>query len=148
MGMIKIVDNRNEKFGNHIYDTVYDAQAAIDEIVEVCKKNNIPYDYDVADIPTAGMTYNDYQDYLSGKLKFPNDKQKLDNANNNIIELIDTVISYEESDIRTNCPKPHSYGKFECPKDNEGNKVSCGECKEIYIEQLRERMIKKYIVEQ
>ena len=54
-------------------------------------------------------------------------------ANDNIIQLINTIIGYEECDIRVNCPKQKFYGEFDCPYNENGKKVSCGECKEIYL---------------
>lgn len=72
--------------------------------------------------------------------------RKRDLANENIVELIDKIIDYESMDTRNNCPRPHSYGKFDCPIGDNRQKVSCGKCKEIYLEQLREKMIKQYVV--
>ena len=67
-------------------------------------------------------------------------------SNENIVELIERIIGYESMDTRNNCPRPHSYGKFDCSIGDNCKKVSCGEFKEIYLEQLREDMIKKYVV--
>ena len=72
--------------------------------------------------------------------------KKRDLANEHIVQLIDNIIEYESMDTRNNCPKPYSYGNFDCPIGDNGKKVSWGECKEIYLEQLREKMIKKYVV--
>ena len=69
----------------------------------------------------------------SGYIKIIESNPALEKANDNIIQLIDMIIGYEESDTRNNCPKPRSYGKYDCPHDENGNKVSCGECKEIYL---------------
>lgn len=61
--MIKIVDNRKRKFGKHIYQSSVDAQRVIDELITVCKENNLPYDFDVADLP-YDMTYDEYQEFV------------------------------------------------------------------------------------
>lgn len=61
--MIKIVDNRKEKFGKHIYESAVDAQRVIDELIAVCKENNMSYDFDVADLP-YDMTYAEYQEFV------------------------------------------------------------------------------------
>lgn len=61
--MIKIVDNRKRKFGKHIYQSSVDAQCVIDELITVCKENNLPYDFDVADLP-YDMTYDEYQEFV------------------------------------------------------------------------------------
>lgn len=61
--MIKIVDNRKRKFGKHIYQSTVDAQCVIDELITVCKENNLPYDFDVADLP-YDMTYDEYQEFV------------------------------------------------------------------------------------
>ena len=72
--------------------------------------------------------------------------KKLDLANKNIIELIDEIIGYESIDVKDNCPNPYSYGKFDCPMSDNERKVSCDECTEIYLDWLKEKMIRKYIV--
>ena len=64
--MIKIVDNRKEKFGKHIYESSVDAQCAIDELIAVCEENNIPYDFDMADLP-YDMTYDEMVAQLKNK---------------------------------------------------------------------------------
>ena len=82
----------------------------------------------------------------SGYIKIIESNPALEKANDNIIQLIDMIIGYEECDTRNNCPKPRSYGKYNCPHDKDGNKVSCGECKEIYLDQLRDNLENKYVV--
>ena len=86
------------------------------------------------------------EDIDSGYIKIIESNPALEKANDNIIQLIDMIIGYEESDTRNNCPKPRSYGKYDCPHDENGNKVSCGECKEIYLDQLRDDLENKYVV--
>lgn len=61
--MIKIIDNRKGKFGKHIYQSSVDAQCVIDELIAVCEENNVPYDFDVADLP-YDMTYDEYQEFI------------------------------------------------------------------------------------
>ena len=61
--MIKIIDNRKRNFGKHIYQSSVDAQCVIDELIAVCEKNNVPYDFDVADLP-YDMTYDEYQEFI------------------------------------------------------------------------------------
>lgn len=61
--MIKIIDNCKGKFGKHIYESVENAQNAIDELIAVCKENNVPYDYDVADLP-YDMSFDEYQKFI------------------------------------------------------------------------------------
>ena len=72
--------------------------------------------------------------------------KKRELANNHIVELIDMIIDYENMNTRGNCPKSHSYGNSDCPIGEDGKKVSCEKCKDIYFEQLREKMINKYVV--
>lgn len=72
--------------------------------------------------------------------------KKRDLANKNILELIDEIINYESIYIKDNCLRPYFYGKFDCPTSDNEKKVSCDECTEIYLDWLKEKMIKKYIV--
>ena len=66
--------------------------------------------------------------------------KKRDLANEHIVELIDKIIDYESTLIRNSCPK------FDCPINDNKNKIPCEECKENYLEELREEMLKKYVV--
>lgn len=93
-------------------------------------------------------TFEDWikEELNNGYIKAIEDNPALDKANDNIANLIERIISYEESDIKCNCPKPKSYGGWNCPTNEDGNKVSCGECKEIYLDQLRERLEEENLV--
>lgn len=77
--VIKIVDNRKEKFGKHIYESSIDAQCVIDELIAVCEENNIPYDFDMADLP-YDMTYTEYQKFVE------NDGWSIDNIYKRILK--------------------------------------------------------------
>lgn len=68
--------------------------------------------------------------------------KKRDKANENIVSLIDELID----------ARKESLGRAYCPYGGSGNPekdcehISCEDCKEKYFENMREQLLKEYIV--
>lgn len=67
--------------------------------------------------------------------------KKIDKANENIISLIDEVIGARKGALGNRCP----YGENGNP-ENDCEHISCEECVEKCFENMRERLLKEYIV--
>ena len=81
----------------------------------------------------------------SGYIKIIESNPALEKANDNIIQLIDMIIGYEESDTRNNCPKPRSYGKYDCPHDENGNVICEGKLFTDYEPNFSEKHLKRNV---
>ena len=62
---IKIIDNRHEKILSHVYSSMQDAVSTMEYMIDICCEYDIPFDYDVAELPFVDMTYQEYQEWRS-----------------------------------------------------------------------------------
>lgn len=62
---IKIIDNRHEKILSHVYSSMQDAIATMEYMIGLCCKHDISFDYDVVELPSDDMTYQEYQEWRS-----------------------------------------------------------------------------------
>lgn len=67
--------------------------------------------------------------------------KKITKANENIISLIDKLIGARKCALRNRCP----YVENRNP-ENDCEHISCEECMEKYIENMKERLLEEYIV--
>lgn len=73
---------------------------------------------------------------------------KLKQANNNIKELIEKMVEYEEIRLCNMCPNASNRVRkfYECPK-NKNDKITCSRCQNDYLQQFKKELTEFYIVE-